>query len=67
MGGYDSQLLRNNLNIPDSLELVVVMAIGYPGDADLLPENLRLRETAIRQRILQEEFVMNKPFNSHGE
>jgi nitroreductase len=62
MGGYDSQLLRDRLNIPESFELGVVMAVGYPGDADSLPENLRLRESSPRHRILQEEFVMNKSF-----
>jgi len=62
MGGFDSQLLRENLNVPESYELGVIMAIGYPGDIDLLPENLKLREMAPRQRILQEEFAMNKSF-----
>lgn len=62
MGGYDSQKLRDDLHIPDTFEQGVIMAIGYPGDAGTLPENLRLREITPRQRILQEEFVMNKPF-----
>lgn len=62
MGGYDAQILKSNLNIPDSFETGVVMAIGYPGEISSLPENLRLREIAPRQRILQEEFVMNKSF-----
>lgn len=62
MGGFDSQLLRENLNVPESHELGVVLAIGYPGDIESLPENLRLREIAPRHRILQEEFVMNKAF-----
>lgn len=62
MGGYDSQILRDILNIPESFDLGVIMAIGYPGESDSLPENLQLREIAPRQRILQEEFVMNKSF-----
>ena len=62
MGGYDSQLLRGNLNIPEVFDLGVIMAIGYPGEIDSLPENLKLREIAPRHRILQEEFVMNKSF-----
>jgi nitroreductase len=62
MGGYDSQLLRARLNIPEYFDLGVIMAIGYPGDVEALPESLKLREIAPRQRILQEEFVMNKSF-----
>jgi nitroreductase len=62
MGGFNSQTLIDNLHIPDSFEMGVIMAIGYPGDGEMLPENLRVRENAPRERILQEEFVMNKPF-----
>ncbi len=62
MGGYKHQVLKDNLNIPDSYESVVLMAIGYPGDINLLPENLQLREHAPRERFLQQEFVMSKPF-----
>jgi nitroreductase len=62
MGGYNAQIIRKNLNISDRYELGVIMAIGYPGDPDLLPDNLKQRELAPRVRILQEEFVRNKPF-----
>lgn len=62
MGGYDATKAKQNLNIPDHFETVVIMAIGYPGDVALLPENLKLRELAPRERYLQQEFVMNKTF-----
>jgi nitroreductase len=62
MGGYDAAKAKQNLNIPDHFETVVIMAIGYPGDVALLPENLKLRELAPRERYLQQEFVMNKTF-----
>lgn len=62
MGGYDRQKAKENLNIPDTYELGVLMAIGYPGEPDMLPEHLKLRELAPRHRFLQEEFVMNKTF-----
>jgi hypothetical protein len=38
------------------------MAIGYPGDVQLLPEHLKVRELAPRERYLQQEFVMNEIF-----
>jgi nitroreductase len=62
MGGFDSLQLRTNLNIPDEYDPVIVMAVGYPGAPDILPEHLKLRELAPRERYLQQEFVMNKSF-----
>jgi nitroreductase len=62
MGGYNPSTIKSNLNIPDHYEPVVIMAIGYPGDATMLPENLKLRELAPRERYVQQEFVMNKTF-----
>ncbi len=62
MGGYDRLKAKDVLNIPDTYELGVMMAIGYPGDIEMLSENLRQREQAPRERYVQSEFVMNKSF-----
>lgn len=62
MAGFDARTLDENLNVPDRFEPVIVMAIGYPGDADTLPENLKAREFAPRERYVKQEFVMNKSF-----
>jgi nitroreductase len=62
MGGFDAQRLKENLNVPAMYDPVVVLAIGYPGEAEKLPENLKLRELAPRERYLQNEFVLNKSF-----
>jgi nitroreductase len=62
MGGFDHGKLIANLNVPDIYEPVIVLAIGYPGEIDLLPENLQLREKAPRERYLQSSFVKNGPF-----
>lgn len=62
MAGFSAEVARVTLNIPDDYEIGVYMAVGYPGDPDSLPENLRLREAAPRERYLQNEFVMNKTF-----
>jgi nitroreductase len=62
MGGFDQSKAIANLNIPNDYELGVIMAIGYLGDADSLPDNLKQRELAPRQRHVQREFVMNKTF-----
>jgi len=62
MGGYDRQKAIEILNIPEIYEPMVIMAVGYLGDADKLSDNLKVREVAPRERYTQEFFVMNKPF-----
>lgn len=62
MGGFNADVLRRNLNIPETYDPVVIMAIGYPGDVQMLPEHLKIRELAPRERYVQQEFVMNKAF-----
>jgi len=62
MGGFEKQKAIDTLNIPETHEPVVVLAIGYPGEIDALPEFLKQREVAQRERYTQEFFVMNKPF-----
>jgi nitroreductase len=62
MGGYDHQKAFDDLNIPDSYGLGVMMAIGYHGDPSRLSVDLLQREIAPRYRIRQEDFVMNKSF-----
>lgn len=59
MGGFDGNKVKENFNVGDEYELGVIMAIGYPGDADQLPDMLRERELAPRLRIAQSEFVLN--------
>ena len=62
MAGFDQQAIIRNLGVPDRYEPVIVMAIGYHGDVETLPENLKVREAAPRERFVEEEFVMNKTF-----
>jgi nitroreductase len=62
MGGFNRDTAKMELNIPDTHEAVVVMAIGYPGDVDMLAENFKLREAAPRERYVQDSFVMNQSF-----
>ena len=38
------------------------MAIGYPGDIQALPDKLKEREVAPRERYVKKEFVMNRTF-----
>lgn len=62
MAGFHPQLAIEQLNIPDAYEVGVFIAVGYPGDPQALPEKLKVRENAPRERFLQHEFVMNHTF-----
>jgi nitroreductase len=63
MAGFNRTKTTELIRIPiDTFEIGVFLAVGYPGDPETLPEKLRLRETAPRERFLQHEFVMNKIF-----
>jgi nitroreductase len=62
MAGFDLQQTVERLNIPEQYQVGVFMAVGYPGDPESLPENLKRRETAPRERFLQDVFVMNQSF-----
>jgi nitroreductase len=63
MAGFDAQKAAENMSVPDTFEIGVIMAVGYPGDPTLLPEKLRARENAPRERYPQQVFVMNGFFN----
>ncbi len=62
MAGFNVEMTIRNLNIPDDYEPGVFIAVGYPGDASNLPDKLRQREHAPRERFTQDHFVFNKPF-----
>jgi nitroreductase len=59
MAGFDSAKAKKTFAIPEDWEPVAAMAIGYPGDAQKLPEKLRERELAPRSRKPLQEFVMS--------
>jgi hypothetical protein len=57
MGGFDKDKARANFGIPEDFELGAAWALGYLGDPDVLPEQLRAREIAVRTRKGLHEFV----------
>ena len=50
MAGFDVEKARVDLRIPAGYEPVAMIAIGYPGNPDSLPERLRERELRPRSR-----------------
>lgn len=57
MAGWDEEPMRAALEIPDPYRVVVVIAAGYPGRLEDLPEDLQQRETAARARKPLAELV----------
>lgn len=57
MGGYSIEKVRQSLSIPEGFEPVAMMTIGYPGNIDELPEDLRSRELQQRVRNPLEKMV----------
>ena len=50
MGGFDKDKARELLGIPDGYSPVAACAIGHLAPAETLPEDLRDKETAARER-----------------
>ncbi|GAC1470782.1 MAG: hypothetical protein NVS2B14_14920 [Chamaesiphon sp.] len=57
MAGFDIDKARELYSIPNGYEPVAAIAIGYLGDPQALPEQLRDRELAARTRKPLEAFV----------
>jgi nitroreductase len=62
MGGFNVEMAREVFEIPARHDPVAMIAIGYPGDPESLPEDLRARELAPRQRKPLREFVFSGKF-----
>ena len=59
MAGIFPDKMRELYGIPEGYEAVAGIALGYPGDPQSLPEGLRKRELAPRERKPLTEFVFS--------
>ena len=57
MAGFDGAKARETYRIPEGWEPVTAVAVGYFGDPDSLPEDLRQRELGPRTRKPLADFV----------
>lgn len=62
MGGIYSNKLQEIFNLPEDFEPVTVIALGYVGDPESLPEDLKARELAKRTRKTIDEFTFHGNF-----
>jgi nitroreductase len=60
MAGFDHDKAQAAFEIPDDFETVAVTAVGYFGDLEKLPEELRKREEHPRQRKDLKEIVFSE-------
>jgi nitroreductase len=62
VAGFNREKTIETLRIPETLQPGVFIVVGYPGDPQTIPEHLKPRELAPRERFLQREFVINGTF-----
>lgn len=60
MGGYFKDKVIEHFDIPDEYESVSMIALGYKGDASILPEDLRANENKARVRKALDEIILKK-------
>lgn len=67
MAGILPKVIREGFSLPSGYEPVTGLAIGYPGDLNVLPEEIRERERAPRSRKALQEFVFAETWGQNPE
>lgn len=67
MAGFHPDRVRELYDLPDEVEPVAAMALGYPGDPDDAPEERRERELSPRRREPLPEFVFEGRWGEPAE
>jgi len=67
MAGILPEVIRECFSLPSGYEPVTGLAIGYPGDLNTLPEEIRERERAPRSRKALQEFVFAETWGRNPE
>jgi nitroreductase len=64
MGGFSPEKARTLFDIPETFQALTVIAVGYQGDPDTLPEKLKQRELQDRTRKELRELVFSEKFGN---
>lgn len=67
MAGFSPKKSRESFSIPDDCEPAAAIAVGYPGDPQMLNDNFREMEIAPRERTPLSEFVFHGKFGVAGD
>ncbi len=59
MGGFDTEKATEVLHIPEGYEPVVMIAVGYPGNASDFPKEIQDRDARKRERNPLKSFVFS--------
>src|SRR5687768_15086405 len=62
MQGFDYERARADLGVPDDFQIEAMAAIGFPGNAQVLPEKLQAKEAPSDRRKLAET-ICEGPFS----
>lgn len=57
IGGFDKEKAKEVLNIPEDIDLHVVIALGYKGNSESLPEDLRKLEKPNTRRSVKDNII----------
>ena len=63
MGGFDGDKTRAVFNVPEQYQMMAMLAVGHPGEAESLPEDFKERELATRKRRALGELFYNGMWN----
>ena len=64
MGGFSADKAREVFNIPEDYEAVSAVSIGYMGDKNSLPDDLKEREGTNRERRPLADFVFTEKWGN---
>lgn len=67
MAGILPETISTSYSLPSGYEPVTGLAIGYPGDPETLPADIREREQAPRSRKTLQEFVYSSTWGKPAE
>ena len=58
MGGFSVDKVRETFKVPEEITIIAALAIGYYGDKDQLPAELKAREFPQPRKPLAEMFFV---------
>ena len=67
MAGFSPSLVQETFSVPPEYDPLVMIALGYPGDSETLPEELRKREREERLRKAPEDLFFEKNWGNAFE